>query len=396
MRTGLWIGLALTTVAALGAAGLHFATSPAELAEAPVPRDADPEPEAEAPPEGDVVPGTPLGGGASIAEPTIVENLVVFPVYAPKPAADTALVALDQAIASAQAEVHELGEGSVRQLVFENKSDQPIIAVSGLLLGGGRQDRMIVRDFVLEPHQLAEVEVRCGELHRWMTSRRGVDTGGKFTVLPTMVGSWIRGIAEGTGDQRKVWDAVDVMNAANCKSSPTSALAASIEDKALEKPRNALAASVLQYLARLPMQENLVGLAYAVDGNVRDVRVFATAQLFLQHRAVLSRTAAFDALAGRPKAPPIPEVRVEPHSPSEMPLGDQVVSFVSSIRDRPDSVEEVSSSGSTKTRYLHARRGYGAIAMWTPAGREAVPITESFLANDAAVRPQVPATCAVN
>jgi hypothetical protein len=183
---------------------------------------------------------------------------------------------------------------------------------------------------------------------------------------------------------------VDVMNAAHCKSSPTNALAASIEDKALEKTRNALAQSVLQFLARLPMQENLVGFAYAVDGNVRDVRVFATAQLFLQHRAVLSRTAAFDALAGRPKAPPIPELRVEPHSPSEMPLRDQVASFVSSIRDNPDTVEEVSASGSTKTRYLYARRGYGAIAMWTPAGREAVPVTESFVASpDAAGRPAV-------
>jgi hypothetical protein len=380
MQVRAWLVVSAAAVVLVGG-GFAAATLSAE--QPPLGRlEPAPEPEAVDPL---VFPGVPLGDDTFVDDPAVVDNLAVFPIYAAR-AEGPEMVALDRAIAASSAEVREIGE--VGQLVFRNDGDAPVIAVSGLVLGGGFQDRMVVRDFVLEPKSTATVAVRCAEHHRWSGARNGKITGGKFWGLPTMTGTYVRTVAERAEDQGEVWKAVDAVNRAHCKKPPTAALAGTLEDPALSKAREAVATEIVRHLDSLPMQESLVGLAYAVDGDVRDVRAFATSGVFRQLREALARTAALEALV-EPRA----TNDVAARGPSEMPPRDQVAAFVRTIRDRPLTTREVV-TGSTSTRYLYAHEGHGAIASWAPSGKRALVISRSFVAHPAETAPPPVPTCA--
>jgi hypothetical protein len=324
------------------------------------------------------LPGAPIAKGMTVNEPVVFANLSVFPVYGI--AHDTGpMTDLASALGEALAEVRELSDmprgAEVRKLSFENRSASPLLVPGGSVLAGGFQDRMVVRDFVLEPGEVAQVAVFCTEKSRWRGIRHGDITEGRFRVLPTLAGSWLRATGELEAEQARVWKRVDQVNAAHCKTSYTGALAATLEDAALSKRRDALAARVVEYLHAQPMSENLVGMAYAVNGKVRSVRTFANGRLFARFQETLSRGAAFEAIARRSRAK-------KRSKGSETTRQEQVVSFVRGLLDEPQRAEDKPMGTLGKTIYLYGAEGYAAIAQRRrlQAHGEPVAIAASFIA----------------
>lgn len=329
-----------------------------------------------------LLPGVPLGDGVTVARGTAIGNLSVFPVYGARMHAVPAVYPLHTAIQDTLAVVREVGAqpmaAQVHQLEFDNQSDRPLLSLGGSMLGGGFQDRFITRDFIVEPNDKQAVHVHCAEHHRWDGVRNGKLTSGEFQVLPTFVGTYLHATAELTQNQVQVWDRVDEMNAAHCKSPATATLAATLEDPTLSARRMSLAKKVSAALASRPMAEHIVGMAYAVNGGVRNVRVFANHALYGQFIDHLSQTAAFDALSEPQKALTEGEQMVLEDGIAENDSQDEVVGFVQHIREQADE-SHAEEAGRTKTIYLRARRGYGAVTSWIAEEQREVPFTASYV-----------------
>lgn len=99
--------------------------------------------------------------------------------------------------------------GRVDQLVAENQSDDPILALAGTYLRGGGQDRMLAANLVIGAHTHGPLPTRCVEHSRWNPER-----GAKFST-PTsgsLAASSLCDMGATMVDQNRTWDTVsDIM-----------------------------------------------------------------------------------------------------------------------------------------------------------------------------------------
>jgi hypothetical protein len=190
----------------------------------------------------------------------------------------------------------------VNTLAIENKGKLPILVLAGTVVKGGNQDRQIGQDFVIPPGTTAPVDAYCVEHGRWQAQREGQATDGKFQTVSMLAQAKIRAAGQYQGDQSKVWDQVAKTNEATHTQADSGTLMASLGDKELSARREALAAKAANHLSGLPAKEDVVGLAYAVDGKVLGVRWFLSHELFQQNLATLLNTAAMEAITARAEA----------------------------------------------------------------------------------------------
>jgi len=88
-------------------------------------------------------------------------------------------ISLSQAIKQGLAVISERGTASTENVHFlriNNHSDQTIFISSGELISGGRQDRMVTRDTLLEPNGRDQyISVMCVEELRWSDKEKKFD-----------------------------------------------------------------------------------------------------------------------------------------------------------------------------------------------------------------------------
>ncbi|MDX2284506.1 MAG: DUF6569 family protein [Bacteroidia bacterium] len=92
-------------------------------------------------------------------------------------------------------------QAGVNQLLIDNLSDEPVLLLSGEILKGGKQDRMIGRDMVLPPNSRRNrVPVFCVEEKRWSSPK---------TWSYYHEGSMhLRRVVDQAQDQQQVWKEV--------------------------------------------------------------------------------------------------------------------------------------------------------------------------------------------
>lgn len=115
---------------------------------------------------------------------------------------------LTAAMEQGKVSVTEQGMGTVNTLHFNNLSDEPIMILAGEIVVGGKQDRVIGKDMLLQPKaQNVEVPVFCVEHGRWSPNGNGFQFNGTFGV----VGSDVRKVAVVNKNQQQVWNNVAKM-----------------------------------------------------------------------------------------------------------------------------------------------------------------------------------------
>jgi hypothetical protein len=257
-----------------------------------------------------------------VGEPLVIENLTIFPMHGAPEANPIALTTLDAALGKGDAEVSEMGgdargDGAeVNRLQIENKGKLPIYVLAGTVVKGGKQDRQIGQDFVIEQGKKVAVDAFCVEQGRWTTERGGRATGGKFSAGKGLSQSSVRRAAQYQRDQGEVWEKVSEVNAAYKKSAPSGTLMATLDDAAVGKRRAELVRALDVALKNAETQAPVVGLGYAVDGKVRNVRWFQSARAFALFRGTLLESAALDALtaqqaSGKRSAPKVEAAAVD-------------------------------------------------------------------------------------
>ncbi len=289
-----------------------------------------------------------IGAGASIGP------LVVFPILADVQPDLPPLVTLDAAIHSGSAVVRETGR--TNEVVIENHADVEIYVLAGTVLTGGDQDREVGEDVIVGARTTVTVTVYCIERGR-SSPRAGVENERRFGTLDVLVGGEVRAAAQYGRDQSRVWDRVGDVNAAHRKPRDGT-LVASLHDPTSVQERTRLAAAVAELLDRTTPQNEVVGMAYAIDGRVRSVRWFATHPMFELFRRELADTAALEAVMTRPEGGAPGGVAVPPAA---------VSSFVSEIESAEK--KDRGTSGENTNRYRESAHGYGsAVLVRTPAG----------------------------
>jgi hypothetical protein len=237
-----------------------------------------------------------------------VENVTVWPVYSNQPAPEGAkadYITLKEAQDQKLAEVRETGAGQgrggepggqVNTVVIENKGTKPILVLAGTLVRGGKQDRQVAQDFIIQPGKTAPVGAFCVEQGRWTATRAGQGTGGVFNGEEVLANKDVRGGGQFKNDQQEVWNKVALENAKGGNNPDSGTLMASTVEETdkdalarREKTRNAIHA-VLAEKAR--QAQSPVGLAYAIDGKISEIRTFSDPRIFERYAKQLVNTIA--------------------------------------------------------------------------------------------------------
>ena len=317
----------------------------------------------------------------SIGNATAFGNLVVFPVTSRSQVDVGPLISLDDALAKGTAEVREVaGGGSVNTLVIQNKGTVPVFVLAGTIVKGGNQDRQIGQDFIIESKQTTPVDAFCVEHGRWNGQRNGQSTAGQFGTSEVLATSKVRAAGQYKKDQGEVWSKVSEANSANHQRPASDTFLASVDDAAMKKERAELAAKIEAALGTVQPQQDLVGIGYSIDGDVRGVRWFAHHDVFEMVRKKLVTGIAFDAIVARAEA----QAQNRPPSTKPAPAPAAVEAFVKSV-DTAAVSEQRDTAGANVNEYKESSTAYGSKTMFKgapskPGASPRKPVSSDFTA----------------
>jgi hypothetical protein len=138
------------------------------------------------------------------------KNLKIIPVRRKggggPPPQGPELLTLGKALSTGQISVTERGSTSfenVHWLRFNTHGNRPVYIAGGEIVSGGRQDRMIVRDTILQPSEKDQyVPVMCVEEGRWTDKEKKFSYG-------DFANGHLRKVLDSTGNQVSIWREVD-------------------------------------------------------------------------------------------------------------------------------------------------------------------------------------------
>lgn len=219
---------------------------------------------------------------------------------------------LQDAIGKNKIRITESGTGgTVSNLIVENISKDTIIIITGDVIKGGKQDRIVSNDIVLSPSSgKKNLAVYCVESGRWSPENRTADysvrgntafsNGGvaEFKSHHNKGSLSLRKVVEKEKDQAKVWKKVDDLNAANKTETATKTYTAMTQSADFTKKLN-------QYLSffknKFDKDSSVIGVVVATGNKVIGCDMFATHDLFKKQFESLLHSYATEAIVtGKP------------------------------------------------------------------------------------------------
>jgi hypothetical protein len=283
-------------------------------------------------------------GDWRLLEPISYENLTIFPVVSSVGYDTSAFLTLEEGLSSGEVTVREQGAEtivrdrnstrsnppsnyggpSVNQLVLINHSKRPLLLLSGELVSGGKQDRIIAKDRLVAPgSQPLPLNVFCVEHGRW-------SAGSQFSAAKTIVHPSVREQAAVKQNQSEVWASVTAGTTASREVSgsgggrgsaeatpaprvsadriaqtmrseaPTQSYAKIYESREIGSSIDSFVAQVQRRFAaetRGLKGERVVGVVIAYGGEVAWSDIFASGELFDAYWSKLLRSYAVEAVA---------------------------------------------------------------------------------------------------
>lgn len=188
-------------------------------------------------------------------------------------------MSLRQALATNQAAIteHKDRNGGISQdvnvLTVENFSDQPLYIMSGEVIQGGMQDRVVAKDVIVQPRSGAvDIPVFCVEKKRWESGKKGE----KFKNYHE-ASQHLRKVVDLENNQGRVWEEVSKENNSDRIKTKTEAYTAHASSPDYIRREN----EYLQFFnERFKNKENIVGFIGATGGVVIGCDIFASPDLF--------------------------------------------------------------------------------------------------------------------
>ncbi len=230
-----------------------------------------------------------------LAQPIQVSNVTIVPVVSKEAQTPTGpeYATLAEAKRNAWIEIiEEPGDGEVDTLQVHNVGPKPILLLSGDLLLGGKQDRVVAKDTIVPPGKTAKIPVFCVEPGRWSGESKHFSYGD--TSVPLSVKK-----EAAFGDQEKVWAGVGEFNAmAGAARGGRTTVQEGLNQKEVQAHIDRNLAAVRERLGK-----NVVGLMFLVDGEIKTLELFGNNRLFSASRDSLLKGALAQAAVAQNATP---------------------------------------------------------------------------------------------
>ncbi len=218
------------------------------------------------------------------------KNLKIFPIISTKVLSTQNYVTLDQASNKGWLKIKEIGSGQVNAVEIKNTGNQPVFAMTGEMITGAKQDRMLNQDVLLPPKSgWVRVPVYCVEHGRW------VSVSSEFKSGELLVPNAVRSKAKIHESQAEVWDEITASQDMLGIASGTGAVRANYENKAIEK-------KVSEYVEKFRKMPNLsnstIGVVVTIGNRIICFDLFANNSLLKKLWKKLIKSYAMDAIAG--------------------------------------------------------------------------------------------------
>lgn len=207
-------------------------------------------------------------------------------------------IPLQEALEKKKVKISEKGDGgSVNTLTIENLSADTIIVITGEVIKGGKQDRIINKDMVLAPKSgKKDLPVFCVESGRW--SYRNTTPARDFSAHEKIGAMGLRKVVEKEQQQDRVWTKVEEINTANKTQTSTKTYTAITSSVDFNKKT---AAYVQFFRNKLAAEQDLIGVIVVSGDKVLGCDMFATNDLFKKNIDNLLHSYAAEAiLNGKP------------------------------------------------------------------------------------------------
>jgi hypothetical protein len=224
------------------------------------------------------------------------ENLQLYPVRANQPFFQEHknlgnYLTLEEALKQKKVEITEYSGGTVNTLYIENISRDTVMILSGEVVKGGKQDRVIAQDFILSPKSgKKDVSVFCVEHGRWQTQEGGDMS---FREYYSISSNEVRKAATVKKDQSEVWKQVAETTKKNNASTSTGTLTALDKSGDLSKD---LARYTTHFKNVFASQPDVIGVVVVTGDKILGCDMFATHDLFMKQYPNLLASYATEAI----------------------------------------------------------------------------------------------------
>ena len=273
----------------------------------------------------------PLRPEWRLGAPITHNNLTVFPVLADESEARADLITLDEGLRAGTVTITELGgdgrarsidrrhmgDGAeVNRLALTNNSGKALVLIAGEMILGGRQDRIVGHDCIIESSNApVPLDVFCVEHGRWSggaalgeraggfignarTGNSGSASGAIDVMAAPMALPSIREKAQAKKDQEEVWTAVADAVTVNGASTSTGTLRSVYQVKRVTAKLDRYERAFKEKLSA----GAVVGVVAAIGGKIVSADVFASHSLFQAYWPKMLKSYALEAVNAAPGA----------------------------------------------------------------------------------------------
>jgi hypothetical protein len=238
-----------------------------------------------------------------VTGPFDYHNLAIYLVHGEgQLPGDVEISVLEPALEQKRLIVHETK--NVNRLAVENHSDEYIFLQAGDIVRGGLQDRIIAYDLVVPPHSgKVKLGAFCVESGRW--SGRGQEPEKVFNEATYAAsGKELKRAYRSAKSQSEVWEEVQAVQAnleealaTNVRSRASStSMALTLANQEVNQVRTRYTHTLMD---AVDGKSEVIGFAYAVNGELSGANVYASSELFLKLWPKMLASAAVEAIGQR-------------------------------------------------------------------------------------------------
>lgn len=224
-----------------------------------------------------------------IGRPIEYKNLKVFPLICKDAGKIDNLAIQDEAMNRGWLKIKEAGSGEVNFVEVKNSGKRPVFMMTGELISGAKQDRMIKEDVLCPPNnKWIRIPVYCVEHGRWTQMTP------EFKTEKLAVPNAVRKEAKITESQSGVWAEIAKSQDRMGITAGTGTVRANYEAKGVQKEL----AQYTEKFERLPKFSNsTIGVVATTDNRIICLDVFANNNLLRKIWGKLIKSYAMDAIS---------------------------------------------------------------------------------------------------
>lgn len=200
-------------------------------------------------------------------------------------------ISLQEAIDQDKVAINEVSNsGTVNTLLVRNLGNDTLFVMSGEILIGGKQDRVVARDMLIPPNSgQVKLPVYCVEEGRWQYKNDGT----KFKEYYGMANEHLRNIIDHNGSQQAVWREVSSTNKKDGVNSATDAYTAHANNPQFRQREQ----EYVRFFENVfNGQDDIIGVLAVTGNTIEGADLFVSNRLFMQEYSKLMYSYIDDAI----------------------------------------------------------------------------------------------------